>query len=75
MTLCLLPFFFGCAMESTATSKSTAGAALEGNIHGGSQPVVGAHVHLIAAAATGYGAAANSRSHFRQLRAHLTLPL
>ncbi len=50
----------GCAMTTTATPESAIGATLQGNVHGGSQAVVGAHVHLMAAAATGYGAAATS---------------
>ena len=36
------------------------GAALHGMVHGGQQPIVGAHVYLYAANTTGYGNAAVS---------------
>jgi sugar lactone lactonase YvrE len=36
------------------------GVALKGMVHGGQQPVVGSHVYLFAAGATGYGSAAVS---------------
>jgi hypothetical protein len=49
---CLLT---GCGLNSTSElSQPTAGAALRGNVHGGQQPVVGAHVYLFAANTTGY---------------------
>ena len=36
-------------------SSSVPGAALRGMVHGGQQPIVGAHVYLYAANTTGYG--------------------
>jgi DNA-binding beta-propeller fold protein YncE len=51
----------GCAMTDVASPTTAAtGAALNGNVHGGQQPVVGAHVYLMAANTTGYGAASTS---------------
>jgi hypothetical protein len=50
----------GCALNNTAPPNSAAGIHLRGNIHGGQQPIVGAHVYLFAAGTTGYGAASTS---------------
>ncbi|MGO8758983.1 MAG: NHL repeat-containing protein [Terracidiphilus sp.] len=47
--------------SSTATqSDSDPGVALKGIVHGGQQPIVGAHVYLLAANTTGYGNASVS---------------
>lgn len=59
-TLVIALALSGCAVSPSATPDVATGAILQGNVHGGSQPVVGAHVHLMAAALTGYGAAATS---------------
>ncbi len=56
----LVSLLTGCAMESTAVSGPEPGALLQGRVIGGQQPVVGAHVYLLAAAETGYGAASTS---------------
>ena len=50
----------GCAPKTTAPPNSVAGMPLSGGVHGGQQPVVGAHVYLFAAGTTGYGAASTS---------------
>jgi hypothetical protein len=50
----------GCNIADTASPIPTAGAQLRGTVHGGQQPVTGAHIYLFAAATSGYGAAANS---------------
>jgi hypothetical protein len=42
-------------MTTTATPGSVTGAAITGKVHGGQQPIVGAHVYLMAANITGYG--------------------
>lgn len=47
--------FTGCALTSTADPSSQAGVAIQGMLHGGQQPIVGAHVYLLAANTTGYG--------------------
>ncbi|MES2392862.1 MAG: NHL repeat-containing protein [Acidobacteriota bacterium] len=47
---------FGTSVSATAAS----GMALHGNVHGGQQPVTGAHVYLFAAGATGYASASTS---------------
>jgi streptogramin lyase len=47
-------------MESTAISGPEPGALLQGKVMGGQQPVVGAHVYLLAAAETGYGVKSSS---------------
>jgi len=58
--LALAALLDGCAISTTASPETATGASIQGNVHGGSQPVVGAHVHLMAASAAGYGAAATS---------------
>ena len=50
----------GCAMTDTASPTASVASAIKGNVHGGQQPVVGAHVYLLAANTTGYGAASVS---------------
>jgi hypothetical protein len=47
-------------MTETASSPISTGLSIKGNVHGGQQPVVGAHVYLLAASTTGYGFASNS---------------
>lgn len=37
------------------TPATTPGSAIQGNVHGGEQPVVGAHIYLFAANPAGYG--------------------
>ena len=44
----------GCGIGSLAPASPAAGAALHGGIHGGQQPVAGAHVYLFAANTTTY---------------------
>jgi sugar lactone lactonase YvrE len=48
----------GCGVVASqlATPPLTTGQALQGKLHGGQQPVAGAHVYLLAANTTGYGA-------------------
>jgi len=50
----------GCALTETASPIAEQGAALVGNVHGGQQPVVGAHVYLMQANTTAVGAASIS---------------
>ena len=46
----------GCASSPTATNVETqAGAAIEGSVYGGQQPINLAHVYLMQANTTGYG--------------------
>lgn len=45
----------GCSLTSTAPSMPETGPALRGNVHGGQQPISGAHVYLFVAGTTGYG--------------------
>jgi streptogramin lyase len=45
----------GCSLNPTAPAVSVNGAAIRGNLHGGRQPIAGAHVYLFAAGNTGYG--------------------
>jgi len=64
--VCGLLGLAGCSVSSyngltsagaTQASGGSAGARLSGAVHGGQQPVVGAHVYLFAANTTGYGGA------------------
>jgi streptogramin lyase len=50
----------GCTIATTATAGPEAGAAIKGNVHGGQQAIVGAHVYLLAASTSNYGAASTS---------------
>jgi hypothetical protein len=50
----------GCALGPTAPSTSETALPITGNVHGGQQPVSGAHVYLFAANTTGYGNASVS---------------
>ena len=54
-TLSLSLLLTGCALTNTATPGTSAGALLKGSVHGGQQPVIGAHVYLFAAGTSGYG--------------------
>lgn len=53
-TLCL-PFLTGCSFQQTASPTPEPAVKLIGSVHGGQQPIVGAHVYLFAANTTGYG--------------------
>lgn len=50
----------GCALTETASPTAALGSSIKGNVHGGQQPVVGAHVYLMAANTTTYGASSVS---------------
>ncbi len=47
----------GCTIATTSSPDAASGAAIKGIVHGGQQPIVGAHVYLFAANSTGYGGA------------------
>ena len=53
-------FLTGCSLSPTALPVAEPAVALQGSVHGGQQPVVGAHVYLFAANTTGYGNASVS---------------
>ena len=53
-TLCL-SLLTGCSLQQTASPKPEPAVKLTGSVHGGQQPIVGAHVYLFAANNTGYG--------------------
>lgn len=53
---CLLAIALsGCSLSTTAAPAPNAGLAITGSIHGGQQPIAGAHVYLFAANTSGYG--------------------
>lgn len=52
--LLCLGFLSGCAASYTATPTPAPGVKLTGSVHGGQQPIVGAHVYIFAANTTGY---------------------
>ena len=52
---CVSALLSGCTLENTASPGLEQGAALQGGVHGGNQPVVGAKVFLLQANTTGYG--------------------
>ena len=53
--LCLPFILSGCALQQSAAPTPQSGIKLSGSVHGGQQPIVGAHVYLFAANTTGYG--------------------
>ena len=53
--LCLPLVLTGCALQQTASPAAEPGVKLRGSVHGGQQPIVGAHIYLLAANTTGYG--------------------
>ena len=65
--LCLSVILSGCNLNANRSgvplggasqaSSGVAGAKLTGTVHGGQQPIAGAHVYLLAAGAGGYGGA------------------
>jgi len=61
MRLLLLPTFVvslmltGCALSPTAEPTPQVGVTIQGRVHGGQQPVVGAAIYLYAAGTSGYG--------------------
>jgi hypothetical protein len=51
----------GCSLSPTALLSAAAiGLTIRGNVHGGQQPINGAHVYLLAAGTSGYGSASTS---------------
>jgi streptogramin lyase len=61
LTLPLASLLFGCALTDTATTHSPIpGPAVSGVAFGGSQPITGAKVYLLAANPAGYGSASLS---------------
>jgi len=56
--LAILPLSFliaGCALTSGNPTTAALGLSLHGNVHGGQQPINGAHVYLLAADSSAYG--------------------
>ena len=53
--LCLPLLLTGCSITPTAPPSAATGRPITGHVHGGQQPIVGAHVYLFAANTTGYG--------------------
>jgi len=54
-SLCLPLLLTGCALQQTASPMPEPAVKLTGSVHGGQQPIIGAHVYLLAANTTGYG--------------------
>lgn len=47
----------GCAIEPSSGPIAEPGVPIQGSVHGGQQPIVGANIYLLAANTTGYGGA------------------
>jgi hypothetical protein len=61
LLVCIVPVVLaGCGGITDAPTMPEAGLAMSGSVHGGQGPIVGAHVYLLAANTTGYGAASVS---------------
>ena len=50
----------GCALQDIAAPSQVTGGILTGTVHGGQQPISGAHIYVMQASNSGYGAAATS---------------
>jgi sugar lactone lactonase YvrE len=63
--LILSPLFAllaGCAsMTNTAPTEALTSVVMQGSVHGGQQPINGAHIYLMAVGSTGYGTASVSK--------------
>jgi len=55
LCLAVVLLLSGCGFTTTESSSPSPGLDIAGNVHGGQQPVVGAHVFLFAAGTGGYG--------------------
>ena len=55
--LCLPVVLTGCALDPVSDPTPEPGVSIQGTVHGGQQPIVGARVYLLAANTTGYGGA------------------
>ncbi|SNS35158.1 hypothetical protein SAMN05421770_101618 [Granulicella rosea] len=54
-------FLAGCGISSNPSPRqAVSGMAIQGKVHGGQQPIGGAHVYMLAANTIGYGAASLS---------------
>src|SRR3569623_3231047 len=45
----------GCAVDNLSGPSAEPGVSIQGSVHGGQQPIVGALIYLLAAYTTGYG--------------------
>ncbi len=59
-TLAATLLLTGCSLTPTAKPTVADGLALRGNVHGGQQPIAGAHIYVMAAGTSGYGGASTS---------------
>ena len=50
----------GCALQDIAAPSQVTGGVLTGTVHGGQQPISGAHVYVMQASNSGYGTASTS---------------
>lgn len=55
VALCLPALLTGCSLSPTAGPSLQPGLSIHGSAFGGQQPIVGAHVYLLAANTIGYG--------------------
>src|ERR1700712_1467704 len=54
-------FLSGCTANFVPSSPTAVPfATIQGNVHGGRQPVTGSHIYIYAAGSTGYGSASTS---------------
>jgi hypothetical protein len=58
--LCFALLLAGCSLSPTATPVPEAARGIQGNLHGGRQPIAGAAVYLYAAGTGGYGGPSTS---------------
>ena len=73
VVFCLPLVVAGCSFSPTAAPSPDAGLALQGVVHGGQQPINGAHVYMFAANTTGNagpGIAASTSNASLSLQSH-----
>jgi streptogramin lyase len=60
IVFCLPLVLTGCELTSSNAPTADPGVAIQGSVHGGQQPIVGARVYLLAAGTGGYGGQSSS---------------
>ena len=60
IVFCLPLVLTGCELASSNAPTADPGLAIQGSVHGGQQPIVGARVYLLAAGTGGYGGQSSS---------------
>jgi len=69
-SLCLALVLTGCSLTPTAPNTPDTGLAIQGMVHGGQQPISGAHVYLYAAGTKRVRRRVHIAAEWQRLRHH-----